>query len=426
MRTRRRLVGVFLACVCLALSAKAQPGPLVQRDSLFASYRAFSIALLALSAEPADHTRDSLIDAFWERLVFAHQVPYAQGDSVAFLYRGDASAVAWNGDFNRWGNDSTVASTGTRLPNTDIWIFEHTLPSDARIDYKVVINGTEWMLDPANPIQQWSGFGPNSALKMPDYEYPTETIPGDGGPQGTLSEAIRMTSDTLGYDLNYRVYRPAGYDTLSDLRTLYITDGQEYADDRLGSTRIVLDNIIAEGLVPPLLAIFIDPRDPDDTANNRRQSQYADAYDTFAAFVADELVPVIDREYKTSRRPEHRAILGTSLGGIFSAYLGATQADTFGCIGIHSPAFWYDAARSQDSVYQLFSESNPFPLKIFMSTGRIHDTQAGARRMRQVFEDKGYLLHYIEVNEGHSWGNWRALIDDPLRFCWGTGSSEIG
>ena len=39
--------------------------------------------------------------------------------------------------------------------------------------------------------------------------------------------------------------------------------------------------------------------------------------------------------------------------------------------------------------------------------------------MKQVFEDKGYPLQYLEVNEGHSWGNWRALIDDPLRFFWG-------
>ena len=44
-----------------------------------------------------------------------------------------------------------------------------------------------------------------------------------------------------------------------------------------------------------------------------------------------------------------------------------------------------------------------------MSTGTFYDTQPGACRMR---------LRYVEVNEGHSWGNGRALIDDPLRFFW--------
>ena len=36
--------------------------------------------------------------------------------------------------------------------------------------------------------------------------------------------------------------------------------------------------------------------------------------------------------------------------------------------------------------------------------------------MKGLLEEKGYPLHYVEVNEGHSWGNGRALIDDPLLF----------
>jgi enterochelin esterase family protein len=182
--------------------------------------------------------------------------------------------------------------------------------------------------------------------------------------------------------------------------------------------RIVLDNVIAEGSLPPVLAVFVDPREPGNTPNNRRQSQYADDYETFAAFLADELVPAIDRAYKTDPAAERRAILGTSLGGLFSAYLGAAYPAVFGCLGIHSPAFRYDAERNQDRIVRMYSEAEPLPLTIFMSTGTLHDTQDGARRMAQVLEGKGYTLQYLEVNEGHSWGNWRGLIDDPLRFCW--------
>ena len=413
-----RSVVWLLVVMAGGLSAQAQPGPGTERDTLFATFSVFkdSLEAVAASGDAAG------LDAFWQALKDANQIPYAHGDSVAFLYRGAANQVNWNGDFNGWGGAGDVASAGTRLGNSEVWMLEHAFPPDARIDYKVVLNGNQWILDPDNPRQQWSGFGPNSALLMPAYVYPQETISRPDGPHGTLSGNIRISSAKLGYAVNYRVYTPAGYDTLSGLPVLYLTDGHEYADDRLGSTRIVLDNSIADGLIPPLLAVFIDPREPGNVGNNRRQSQYADDYATFAAFLTDELVPAIDSTYKTQAAPERRGILGTSLGGIFSAYLGAAHSGVFGCIGIHSPAFRYDTQRNQDRVYRMYTEADRLPLKIFMSTGTLFDTLPETRRMRQVFEDKGYPLQYVEVNEGHSWGNWRALIDDPLRFCW---SAEV-
>jgi len=54
-----------------------------------------------------------------------------------------------------------------------------------------------------------------------------------------------------------------------------------------------------------------------------------------------------------------------------------------------------------------------------MSTGVIFDTQNQARAMRDIMIQKGYPLLYKEVNEGHSWGNWRALIDEPLIYFFG-------
>lgn len=36
--------------------------------------------------------------------------------------------------------------------------------------------------------------------------------------------------------------------------------------------------------------------------------------------------------------------------------------------------------------------------------------------MRSVMQEKGYPLEYIEVNQGHSWGNWRALLEEPLVY----------
>jgi len=405
-------LGLFASLSCTGQPALRADG----ERTAFATFRALKDSLETVAASGAE----AALDTFWQALQDARRVPFAVGDSVAFLYRGAAERVAWHGDFDGWGSDASVASEGARVAGADLWILASTFPADARIDYKIVLDGNRWMLDPANPLQQWSGFGPNSELRMPAYVPPPETVPRPGLPRGLLSDDLRIESKRLGYEVLYRVYTPAGYDTLAGLPTLYVTDGPEYADDRMGGMTIVLDNVIADGLVEPVLVVFVDPREPGNPGNNRRQHEYADAYEDFAAFLADELVPAVDRAYKTEPSAERRGILGTSLGGIFSAYLGAARPDVFHCIALHSPAFWYDTRNREDRVYRLYTEATRLPLKIFMSTGTIHDTEAGARRMRAVFEAKAYPLRYVEVHEGHSWGNWRALLDEPLRFCWGT------
>lgn len=394
---------------------QAPPDPAFRRDSLFASYTAFKAALTTAAADPA------ALDAFWSRLRAAGQVPYAQGDSVAFLYRGPAAAVAWHGDFDAWGRAGGVASQGRRLGGSDVWILEHAFPPSARIDYKVVV-GSQWLLDPANPLQVWSGFGPNSELRMPAYVYPADTVVPPGIARGVLGPPARLSSSRLGYDVTYRVYTPAGYEALSGLPVLYVTDGHEYAPPHLGSLVAVLDHLIATGEVQPLVAVFVDPR---VGGTNRRQAQYADDYASFARFLADELIPAIDAQYRTKAVPGARGILGTSLGGLFATYFGAAHPNVVQRIAVQSPAYWYDTQHNGDRVYALLEAAERLPLRFYLSTGTIYDTQADALRFKALLERKGYPLTYTERPEGHSWGQWRALVGEMLRALWSpaTGTS---
>ena len=63
---------------------------------------------------------------------------------------------------------------------------------------------------------------------------------------------------------------------------------------------------------------------------------------------------------------------------------------------------------------------DPLSLNIFMSQGSIWDDIENTRRLRDIFVSKGYPLLFIETPEGHSWGNWRALLDDMLIYFFGT------
>jgi enterochelin esterase-like enzyme len=400
----------------LFMSVMIQPGCSKENQGIpdnmkyhrFESFADFKSTLRNLANLTDETDRNKQLTLFWDSLKINHQVPFVYNDSVAFLYSGSATSVVWAGDFNGWS--AAVDYGGAKVGLSNIWLCEKQFPADARLDYKIIVNGS-WILDPANTYQQMSGFGYNSELRMPDWVYPQETILAAGVSRGSVTNNINIHSTILNYNLLYKVYTPYGYEGLSNLSVIYVTDGQEYSNDYMGSMVVVLDNLIYSNKINPIIAVFIDPREPSNLNNNKRALQYRSNIQ-FANFVADELVPAIDLQYKTNTSSLSRAILGTSYGGWNSAFFGLTRNDKFKLIGMHSPAF-------DNTIIQAYSDSTKLPLKIFMSTGLINDTQDRARALKAILEAKGYPLLYKEVNEGHSWGNWRALMDEPLIYFFG-------
>lgn len=391
----------LLALGAATAMAQSPPDPNYVRTPVFDTYEDFKQALSEATSIADAGQRGAAVDQLWQTLTDAGQVPFAVGDKVAFLYRGSASSVAWRGDFNRWAQ-----AAGTRVGQSDIWIHETTFPDDARTDYKVFLNGFDWRLDPSNPLQMWGGFGPNSELRMPAYEYPHETIRRPGVARGTLTGSTRLSTDKLPHDMNYQVYTPAGYEAgdHSDLPTVYVTDGFEYSADHMGSMTAVLDNLIEDGTLAPMIAVFIDPRDPD-TGNNRRADLYLANAD-FADFVADDLMPTIDSAYRTGGTPESRTILGTSYGGFFSAFFGAYRADVVRNLILQSPAI----GQPLIDVYVDF----PLQGQNIVITGGTFGDDIGPDALAAALDGAGYDFDYLKVNDGHSWGAWRGQLDEVL------------
>lgn len=294
-----------------------------------------------------------------------------------------------------------------------------SFPPDARLDYKLLIDDQNWILDPSNPNHQWSGVGggsPNSELRMPDWKEDTLTsLRIAGAPEGTVVRDILINSTVLGYQLMYSVYLPPGFDSTSTYRTLYVTDGQEYMHERMGNMLVTLDNLIHLAQIDPVVAVFIDSREPINRANNRRMTELA-LNEKYLRFIADELVVEIENRFNVSKDADDRAIIGTSMGGLTAAYIAFTRPGVFGMAGIQSPAFWM---RSQ--IYTLCDNPDDPPVKVFMSTGTISDTREGALKMKGILDKNTCAYEYREVNQGHSWGNWRDLIDDMLIYFFAKG-----
>lgn len=225
---------------------------------------------------------------------------------------------------------------------------------------------------------------------------------------GNLSDNQIITSKVLGYDLQYRVYTPAGYEDLEDLSVIYLTDGQWYISE--GQMHKEIDRLVAAGKIKPIVAVFVDNRDPHDLGDNRRNRQFL-GNEKYVEFYRQELVKHIEGEYKVSEKQVNRAIMGLSFGGLNATFFGAKASDTFHMLGIQSPAL-----HPVGNIYSLYQEQEKLPLKIFLSTGSSNDTEVHARKLKKTLESKGYDFEYIEVDEGHNWRNWKPLLDDTLIY----------
>jgi hypothetical protein len=171
---------------------------------------------------------------------------------------------------------------------------------------------------------------------------------------------------------------------------------------------VVLDNLIAAGELRPTIAVFIDPRQPSNQANNRRISEY-NMNPNFANFVAGELVPAIDSAFRTDATADGRTILGTSMGGLNAAYFGAVKSNVFHNIAPQSPAYNQNSA-----IYSLYQNNDLQFLDIFQTNGTLGGDGSGANNMANVWTANGYDFERIIANEGHSWGQWRGQLDDML------------
>ena len=229
---------------------------------------------------------------------------------------------------------------------------------------------------------------------------------------GQLGENQLLSSSILGYDLQYRVYVPEHYESLDSLPVLYVTDGPSYISN--GELHLLMDKEISEGRIEPVIAVFVDARDPHKLERNRRNTEFF-CNPKYVGFFTRELLPKIDSDYKTRKDRQHRVILGLSFGALNSACFGLLAVESFAGIAMQSPAL-----HPVNDLFERYERNGLQPLNIFLSTGSINDNTSDNRKWHRHLKKIGYEVTYRETREGHNWRNWRRLQDDVLWAFFGT------
>lgn len=388
-RPLRPLAALAVAALCLA-SCAGQPQTLK--------------ALLRQAEKTTDPAaRTALVEDY---LAARGSNPIVEQNArLVFFVRDDGSGRTPRivGDFNNWamtpqGYDAK-AGTPTRIEGTPYSYLEGSAFVNARLEYTFLFD-KEAATDPRNPRTVRTFSGPRSEIRMPFFSSQAE-IDGPAPAQtGRVTEQM-VASRTLKGERRVWTYVPAGYDTSQDLYpTVYFLDGGNYAD-WMGVPG-VLDRLIAAKTIPAVIAVFVEP--------GSRQEEYS-RNPAWRAFIATELVPLIDASVRTFPAPDQRVIFGSSLGAYGALDLAVEHPNVFGlCAAIAPPA---QAATLISNQTQ--GQRAVFGVRFFV-LGATYDTDVkGARTLRTALAEASADITYEEVPEGHATETFRGHIDDALK-----------
>lgn len=372
--------------------------PQTEVNNLFVNGPVFQSFLDRIFSVPAGN-RQAIADSF---LATISSFPFIEENTIAyFIYTGTANQITVPGDANGWITD---AFPMTNISGTNLWYRGQTFESDARLDYKFVLNGSSWILDPRNPKTCTGGYGPNSELSMPDYVYPPEINYYPTIPHGAIFDTT-FYSVNLNNSRTIKVYLPPGYDPNST-RTypvILFHDGLEFIS--LGFANNIIDYLLSQGKIDPVIAVFVPPVDRDNEYAFTKTQQ-------FSQFIIDELMPYIDSRFKTRLNPDSRAMLGISFGGLISTQICYNFPEDFGLCAPMSPAYW---PNNKDVLMTVINGPKK-NIKFYIDWGTYELSIAfDGRTLVDVLNNKGYEnLLWNQWHEGHSWGNWYAHLDIAL------------
>ncbi len=364
-----------------------------------------NLAIDALERRPDQ----SAIDAFLADNTF----PLSEGPFCTFAFRGEADEI----HLRHWIHGLPSTQPLRRMPGTDFWSLVMEVPEQSRFEYKFEVHTgdrVELIRDPLNPHLAHNPFGTNSVCQATGYETPDWTQPVSGVREGWLEDRV-IRSRAFGEPRPVTVYLPHRYNPAGSYPLLVVHDGLEYV--RYAALKTVLDNLIDRLEIPKMIAALTQP--------GNRIEEYA-ASPAHATFLADELVPQLERELPLIGTPDSRCLLGASLGAVASLHAAVTNPGMFKSLFLSSGSFAFsdigehDKGPMFDNVVQVINafrrEPNAVADRVFLSCGMYESLIYENRSLVPVLQRSGMQVRYVETRDGHNWENWRDRLREGLSW----------
>ncbi len=222
--------------------------------------------------------------------------------------------------------------------------------------------------------------------------------------------------------------------TMSDLMRAIPSDGEVTLPEEGSHVTDMLDNLIADGKLPPTVAVFVTPGYPGpgepvygaSKGISNRSVEYDTVSDWNARFLAEELLPIALKGYSISANPDHHTTVGISSSGIAAFAAAWYQNDLFGnVIGASSSFGNIRGGNIWPSVIRTTEEKKQ--LRACLCVGQ-YDADiifgnwvCANYDMASALNYRGYDFRLLITKMGHSMTFLKYLIPQALAwFCHGT------
>jgi S-formylglutathione hydrolase FrmB len=256
------------------------------------------------------------------------------------------------------------------------------------------------------------------------------------------------------------VYTPPDYEKNAKTRypVLYLQHGggeDERVWIEMGRTNIVLDNMLAEGKVKPMIVVMETSYMPGAGGAGRGAAPGGGrgfggfggpGGGAYGQLMVNDLIPWIDSNFRTLADKDHRAMAGLSMGGMISASVTMANLDKFSYIGLFSggaamgfgpggpgkaapgaapaaaPPAQFDIKTIYNGAMADPAEFNRKAKVLFMSFGSEPplENPEGLKKHQEQLIAAGITNSYVYISPGtsHEWQTWRRslYVFAPLLF----------
>jgi enterochelin esterase-like enzyme len=248
----------------------------------------------------------------------------------------------------------------------------------------------------------------------------------------------QITSEVFGNSRTLRVWLPPGYnseDRAKRYPVLYLNDGQNLFDARtsmFSSEEWKVDEtataLIKSGKIPPMIIVGIDnagkrdrPREylpfPDETLTPATPDVRGKDY---PRFLLDEVMPTINKEFRTDDSPKNTGLGGSSYGAGIALYTVMAHPEKFGRLLLESPSLY----AHDDFLLHEADHFHRWPEKIYVGVGSIREPVDDVHRLTEILRCDGLGNDRLRVIEeqgaAHDEHAWAGRFPMALKFLYGS------
>jgi len=250
-------------------------------------------------------------------------------------------------------------------------------------------------------------------------------------------KTLIVETKTFDYKRKVGVYIPAQYKEGTESPFMVVHDGPGAA----GGYKTILDNLIAQKRIPPIILISI-ANGGGDAQGHERGKEYDNMNGDYATYIEDEVLPRVEKncKVKLTKDPDGRAAMGSSSGGSAALIMAWFRNDLYHRVLTTSGTFtnqaWPFDEKYPDGAWgfhKTLIPNNPKkPIRIFLAVGDkdafnpnimrddMHDWVEANNQMAKVLKDKGYEYQYLFcVGQGHGIGNaQQQFLPHAIEWVW--------